>query len=99
MSKSTYGTGCFLVLNTGSEFKRSQNRLLSTIAYRINGETTYALEGSTFVAGAAVQWLRDAMHLIRAAGETDRRSVVSGKGGTGRIDLGGQGNSNKKKKQ
>src|SRR3546814_14540256 len=46
MSKSTYGTGCFLVLNTGSEFKRSQNRLLSTIAYRINGETTYALERS-----------------------------------------------------
>src|SRR3546814_18934814 len=55
MSKSTYGTGCFLVLNTGSEFKRSQNRLLSTIAYRINGETTYALEGSIFVAGAAVR--------------------------------------------
>ncbi|HEY9547668.1 MAG TPA: glycerol kinase GlpK [Solimonas sp.] len=72
MSKSTYGTGCFLVLNTGSEFKRSQNRLLSTIAYRINGETTYALEGSIFVAGAAVQWLRDAMHLIRAAGETEK---------------------------
>ncbi|HET8883525.1 MAG TPA: FGGY-family carbohydrate kinase, partial [Solimonas sp.] len=54
------------------EFKRSQNRLLSTIAYRINGETTYALEGSIFVAGAAVQWLRDAMHLIRAAGETEK---------------------------
>ncbi|NGY06562.1 glycerol kinase GlpK [Solimonas terrae] len=72
MSKSTYGTGCFLVLNTGSEFKRSQNRLLSTIAYRIKGETTYALEGSIFVAGAAVQWLRDAMHLIRAAGETEK---------------------------
>jgi glycerol kinase len=72
MSKSTYGTGCFLVLNTGREFKRSQNRLLSTIAYRINGETTYALEGSIFVAGAAVQWLRDAMHLIRAAGETEK---------------------------
>src|SRR3546814_7324364 len=72
MSKSTYGTGCFLVLNTGSEFKRSQNRLLSTIAYRINGETTYALEVSIFVAGAAVQWLRDAMHLIRAAGETEK---------------------------
>jgi len=72
MSKSTYGTGCFLVLNTGREFKRSNNRLLSTIAYRINGETTYALEGSIFVAGAAVQWLRDAMHLIRAAGETEK---------------------------
>ncbi|NKF21243.1 glycerol kinase GlpK [Solimonas marina] len=72
MSKSTYGTGCFLVLNTGREFKRSKNRLLSTIAYRLNGETTYALEGSIFVAGAAVQWLRDAMHLIRAAGETEK---------------------------
>ncbi|WP_028007435.1 glycerol kinase GlpK [Solimonas flava] len=71
MSKSTYGTGCFLVLNTGREFKRSKNRLLSTVAYRLNGETTYALEGSIFVAGAAVQWLRDAMHLIRAAGETE----------------------------
>src|SRR3546814_4733966 len=72
MSHATYCTGCLLVLTTGSEFKRSQNRLLSTIAYRINGETTYALEGSIFVAGAAVQWLRDAMHLIRAAGETEK---------------------------
>jgi len=71
MSKSTYGTGCFLVLNTGREFKRSRNRLLSTVAYRLNGETTYALEGSIFVAGAAVQWLRDAIHLIRAAGDTE----------------------------
>lgn len=71
MSKSTYGTGCFLVLNTGREFKRSRNRLLSTVAYRLNGEVTYALEGSIFVAGAAVQWLRDAMHLIHAAGETE----------------------------
>lgn len=72
MAKSTYGTGCFLVLNTGAEFKRSKNRLLSTVAYRLNGEVTYALEGSIFVAGAAVQWLRDAMHLIRAAGETEK---------------------------
>jgi glycerol kinase len=82
MSKSTYGTGCFLVLNTGSEFKRSKNRLLSTIAYRIDGKTTYALEGSIFVAGAAVQWLRDAMHLIRAAGETEKlaRSIPDTEG-------------------
>ncbi|MGH8447150.1 MAG: glycerol kinase GlpK [Solimonas sp.] len=71
MGKSTYGTGCFLVLNTGSEFRRSKNRLLSTVAYRLGGQTTYALEGSIFVAGAAVQWLRDAIHLIGAAGETE----------------------------
>jgi len=71
MMKSTYGTGCFMVLNTGSEFVRSRNRLLSTVAYRLNGQTTYALEGAIFVAGAAVQWLRDAVHLIRGAGETE----------------------------
>ncbi|TXH05653.1 MAG: glycerol kinase GlpK [Nevskiaceae bacterium] len=71
MIKSTYGTGCFMVLNTGAQFVLSKNRLLSTVAYRLNGETTYALEGSIFVAGAAVQWLRDAVHLIRAAGETE----------------------------
>ena len=71
MIKSTYGTGCFMVLNTGREFVRSKNRLLSTVAYRLNGEPTYALEGSIFVAGAAVQWLRDAVHLIRGAGETE----------------------------
>jgi glycerol kinase len=72
MIKSTYGTGCFMVLNTGSELKLSQHRLLSTVAYRLNGEVTYALEGSIFVAGAAVQWLRDAVHLIRAAGDTEK---------------------------
>ena len=71
MSKSTYGTGCFLVLNTGSELKLSRNRLLSTVAYRLNGEVTYAMEGSIFIAGAAVQWLRDAMHLIKRAGDTE----------------------------
>jgi glycerol kinase len=71
MSKSTYGTGCFMVLNTGERFQLSKNRLLSTIAYRLGGKTTYALEGSIFVAGAAVQWLRDAMHLIKTAGDTE----------------------------
>jgi len=71
MAKSTYGTGCFVVLNTGSRCVRSANRLLSTVAYRLNGQTTYALEGSIFVAGAAVQWLRDAVHLIKSAGETE----------------------------
>jgi glycerol kinase len=71
MIKSTYGTGCFMVLNTGDELKLSKHRLLSTVAYRLNGKPTYALEGSIFVAGAAVQWLRDAMHLIKAAGDTE----------------------------
>ncbi len=71
MAKSTYGTGCFVVLNTGTELKLSRNRLLSTVAYRLSGKPTYALEGSIFVAGAAVQWLRDALHLIRSAGETE----------------------------
>ena len=71
MIKSTYGTGCFLVLNTGETCVASQHRLLSTVAYRLKGQTTYALEGSIFVAGAAVQWLRDAVHLIKSAGETE----------------------------
>ncbi len=69
--KSTYGTGCFVVLNTGADAVASKNRLLTTIAYRIDGATTYALEGSIFVAGAAVQWLRDEMGLIKSAGETE----------------------------
>jgi glycerol kinase len=71
MIKSTYGTGCFMVLNTGKDFVLSKNRLLSTIAYRFGGQASYALEGSIFVAGAAVQWLRDAVHLIRGAGDTE----------------------------
>ena len=70
MMKSTYGTGCFALLNTGSDLVRSKNRLLTTIAYRLDGRTTYALEGSIFVAGAAVQWLRDGLKIIRKAGET-----------------------------
>ncbi|WP_428381233.1 glycerol kinase GlpK [Nevskia ramosa] len=71
MIKSTYGTGCFVVLNTGNKAVQSEHRLLSTVAYRLNGETTHALEGSIFVAGAAVQWLRDAVHLIGSAAETE----------------------------
>ena len=70
MMKVTYGTGCFSLLNTGSELVRSQNRLLSTIAYRLNGATTYAVEGSIFVAGAGVQWLRDGLGLINSAQES-----------------------------
>ncbi|EUB96859.1 Glycerol kinase [Rhizobium sp. CF080] len=70
MMKSTYGTGCFAVLNTGADMVRSKNRLLTTIAYRLNGETTYALEGSIFIAGAAVQWLRDGLGIIEKASQT-----------------------------
>jgi glycerol kinase len=71
MVKSTYGTGCFAVLNTGKNAVASKNRLLTTIAYRIEGEVTYALEGSIFVAGAAVQWLRDRLGIIRDWSEVE----------------------------
>ena len=70
MMKSTYGTGCFALLNTGSEPVFSNNRLLTTIAYQLDGKPTYALEGSIFVAGAVVQWLRDGLKMIRDASET-----------------------------
>ncbi len=70
MLKSTYGTGCFALLNTGTDIVRSKNRLLTTIAYRLNGETVYALEGSIFIAGAAVQWIRDGLKLVKHASET-----------------------------
>jgi glycerol kinase len=70
MMKSTYGTGCFALLNTGDKLVRSKNRLLSTIAYRLDGKNTYALEGSIFVAGAAVQWLRDGIKVIGKAAES-----------------------------
>lgn len=69
--KSTYGTGCFMVMNTGDQPVTSSHRLLTTIGYRLNGQTTYALEGSIFVAGAAIQWLRDGLKLIRHADETE----------------------------
>jgi glycerol kinase len=71
MVKSTYGTGCFVLMNTGEKFLRSRNRLLSTVAARLSGRTTYALEGSIFVSGAAVQWLRDALRIIQAAPDTE----------------------------
>ncbi|MGV6888433.1 glycerol kinase GlpK [Rhodophyticola sp. SM2404] len=70
MLKSTYGTGCFALLNTGANLVESQNRLLGTIAYQFDGKPTYALEGSIFIAGAVVQWLRDGLKIIREAGET-----------------------------
>jgi glycerol kinase len=71
MIKSTYGTGCFVMLNTGTEAVTSQNRMLTTVAYRLDGQTTYALEGSIFVAGAAMQWLRDGLKLIDAAPDSE----------------------------
>ncbi len=70
MMKSTYGTGCFALLNTGADLVHSENRLLGTIAYQLDGKPTYALEGSIFIAGAVVQWLRDGLKIIRDAKET-----------------------------
>ena len=71
MIKSTYGTGCFMVLNTGTWALSSKNKLLTTVGYRLDGKTTYALEGSIFVAGAAVQWLRDGIGIIDSAATTE----------------------------
>lgn len=71
MLKSTYGTGCFAVVNTGKTALQSQHRLLTTVGYRLRGETTYALEGSIFMAGAIVQWLRDGLGVIKTAAETE----------------------------
>ena len=70
MVKNTYGTGCFMVQNIGEQFVASEHRLLTTIAYQFDGKATYALEGSIFIAGAAVQWLRDALKIIDAAPDT-----------------------------
>lgn len=71
MAKSTYGTGCFLMLNTGNKALKSENKLLTTIAYRLNGVPTYAIEGSIFMAGATIQWIRDGLKLISDARETE----------------------------
>ena len=71
MAKSTYGTGCFMILNTGEEPLMSENRLLTTVGYRLAGKTTYALEGSIFMAGATIQWLRDGLKLIDNAAESE----------------------------
>lgn len=81
MLKSTYGTGCFAVLNTGSKAISSDNKLLTTVGYRLNGEVTYALEGSIFVAGAAVQWLRDGLKLVSHASETEAIAEKTGDAG------------------
>jgi glycerol kinase len=70
MMKSTYGTGCFALLNTGGQPVASRNRLLTTIAYQLDGRRTYALEGAIFIAGAAVQWLRDGLGIVKKASDT-----------------------------
>ena len=85
MIKSTYGTGCFALINTGEQPVASRNRLLTTIAYRLGGRTTYALEGSIFVAGAAVQWLRDGLRLISRGDESE--PLAAGTEDTGGVYL------------
>ena len=77
MLKSTYGTGCFALLNTGSTLVKSRNRLLGTIAYQFDGRPTYALEGSIFIAGAAVQWLRDGIGIINEASQTENMAALA----------------------
>ncbi len=77
MAKSTYGTGAFALVHTGAEPAVSTHRLLTTIAYRLGGETAYALEGAIFIAGAAVQWLRDRLGAVKAAAETDRLAATA----------------------
>jgi glycerol kinase len=77
MAKATYGTGCFLLLNTGTVPVASQRRMLTTVALRLAGRTTYALEGAIFIAGAAVQWLRDGLGVIRDAAETGAMAAAA----------------------
>jgi glycerol kinase len=71
MVKSTYGTGCFMLLNTGAKFVRSKNRLLSTVAYRLKGKVAYALEGSIFISGAVIQWVRDGLKAVAKASDSE----------------------------
>ncbi len=78
MTKSTYGTGLFMIANTGDEALPSRNQLLTTVAYRIDGEVSYGLEGSVFVAGSAIQWLRDELGLIEAAPDTEAVAMQTG---------------------
>lgn len=86
MVKSTYGTGCFVLVNTGEHALPSHNRLLTTIAYRLKGKTTYALEGSIFNAGTVIQWLRDSVKMIGDAAESERLALeLDGGDGTGRV--------------
>jgi glycerol kinase len=79
MMKSTYGTGCFALLNTGSKAVVSNNRLLTTVAYQLDGKRTYALEGAIFIAGAAVQWLRDGLKVVKNAADTGALAKLADK--------------------
>ena len=82
MAKNTYGTGCFMLMNTGTKRIASKNNLLTTVAWRIGGRTEYALEGSIFIAGAVVQWLRDGLEFFRSAAEIEElAAAVSDTGG------------------
>lgn len=83
MVKATYGTGCFALMNIGDRFEESQNRLLTTPAYRLGGKVTYAIEGSIFIAGAAIQWLRDELEFFDHADESDRIASEVGDSGHG----------------
>jgi len=82
MVKNTYGTGCFMLMNIGDKPTVSQNNLLTTVAWKINGKTAYALEGSVFIAGAVVQWLRDSLKIIKTSGDVEKlaASVTSSEG-------------------
>ena len=75
MAKNTYGTGCFMLMNTGDKVHKSENGLLSTIAYSTNNNVKYALEGSVFIAGAVIQWLRDGLELVKDAAETEKMAT------------------------
>ncbi len=75
MAKNTYGTGCFIMLNTGNKAVRSKNRMLTTVAWQLNNKTTYALEGSVFVGGAVVQWLRDGVNIIKSANYSEKLAL------------------------
>src|SRR5690625_6934395 len=75
MAKNTYGTGCFMLMNTGEKAVPSEHGLLTTIAWGVDGKVEYALEGSIFVAGSAVQWLRDGLKMIETAAETEELST------------------------
>ena len=77
-AKNTYGTGCFMLMNTGDQLQHSENGLLSTLACSLDNEVGYALEGSIFIAGAAVQWLRDGLKMIKDAKETEAMAVAAG---------------------
>jgi glycerol kinase len=76
MVKNTYGTGCFMLMNTGQQAIQSKNQLLTTVAWQINGQTTYALEGSVFIGGAVVQWLRDELKVIHSAPDIEKLAAT-----------------------